>query len=280
MPIQMDASTRWETEAIRASASQRSNPPRPSAKRSSQGAATQRDVGDGSRWVTLKEAEAATGVPSNTVRKWVRKGTVDSYLESDGQLALRMVNLDSLLMRAKDLGRTVVERDTPDPNPEIEVAGETEPDLPEPPDDDRPPSPPTRPEDTMLVPVDAWNKMLNQLGNLHEAGQQLAEARERAAKAETESIFLRERLSEMRKDADAASRAEHAARVDQVIPNATDHLPLTTDSVSDVAPDIDSEPEVEVESPEGSGTASHSETTTYWRYLTTGWRDRKRRSRQ
>lgn len=50
----------------------------------------------------------------------------------------------------------------------------------------------------MLVPLDAWNKMLNQLGNLHEAGQQLAEARERAAKAETEAQFLKERLAEMR----------------------------------------------------------------------------------
>jgi hypothetical protein len=54
------------------------------------------------------------------------------------------------------------------------------------------------PEGTMLVPLDAWNKMLNQLGNLHEAGQQLAEARERAAKAETEVQFLRERLTELR----------------------------------------------------------------------------------
>ena len=50
----------------------------------------------------------------------------------------------------------------------------------------------------MIVPLDAWNKMLNQLGNLHEAGQQLAEARERAAKAETEVQFLRERLTELR----------------------------------------------------------------------------------
>ncbi len=40
---------------------------------------------------------------------------------------------------------------------------------------------------SMIIPVDAWNKMLTQLGNLHEAGQQLAEARERAARAETEA---------------------------------------------------------------------------------------------
>jgi hypothetical protein len=37
-----------------------------------------------------------------------------------------------------------------------------------------------------------------QLGNLHKAGQELAEARERAARAETEATFLRERLAELR----------------------------------------------------------------------------------
>jgi hypothetical protein len=40
--------------------------------------------------------------------------------------------------------------------------------------------------------------MLIQLGNLHQAGQELAEARERAARAETEATFLRERLAELR----------------------------------------------------------------------------------
>jgi hypothetical protein len=50
----------------------------------------------------------------------------------------------------------------------------------------------------MLVPIDAWDKMLIQLGNLHQAGQELAEARERAARAETEATFLRERLAELR----------------------------------------------------------------------------------
>ena len=134
----------------------------------------------------------------------------------------------------------------------------------------------------MLVPVDAWNKMLNQLGNLHEAGQQLAEARERAAKAETESVFLRERLSEM--------RAEQKT-TDQ---KTTDHRPQTTDAETEPATDAGVDkgsaisPSVvtgaelghaEGPNPEDlpEGTA---ETTTYWRYLTTGWRDRKRRSRE
>jgi len=54
----------------------------------------------------------------------------------------------------------------------------------------------------MLVPRDAWDKLMDQLGNLHEAGLQLASARERAAKAETEATFLRERLAEMRTERD------------------------------------------------------------------------------
>ena len=55
-----------------------------------------------------------------------------------------------------------------------------------------------------MVPLDAWNRMLNQLGNLHEAGRDLAEARERAARAETEAAFLRERLSDMREQLEQA----------------------------------------------------------------------------
>lgn len=55
----------------------------------------------------------------------------------------------------------------------------------------------------MLVPRAAWDKLMDQLGNLHEAGQQLAEARERAARYETEASFLRERLGELRAERDA-----------------------------------------------------------------------------
>lgn len=48
----------------------------------------------------------------------------------------------------------------------------------------------------VLVPVDTWARVLDQLGHLHEAGRELAEARERAAKAETQVEFLREQLTE------------------------------------------------------------------------------------
>lgn len=65
---------------------------------------------------------------------------------------------------------------------------------------------PTGHPDSVLVPLDQWTRLLNQLGNLHEAGQQLAEARERAAKAETESFFLKERIKEMRVRLEEAER--------------------------------------------------------------------------
>ena len=58
--------------------------------------------------------------------------------------------------------------------------------------------PASKRNDGVLVPLDQWTSLLNQLGNLHQAGQQLAEARERAAKAETEARFFSERLKEMR----------------------------------------------------------------------------------
>ena len=120
-------------------------------------------------WRTLREASELTGIPISTLRKWCRRDTVNSYLESDGELTLRMV----------EMGSVKAKRDTSRQTP---VASHE-------PEDTRHEAPPASPlvqppePGTMIVPVDAWNKMLNQLGNLHEAGQQLAEARERAAKS-------------------------------------------------------------------------------------------------
>ena len=58
----------------------------------------------------------------------------------------------------------------------------------------------TENEENMLVPISAWKKVLDQLGNLHEADKLMAEARERAAKAEAESEFLREKLKNTREE--------------------------------------------------------------------------------
>lgn len=134
-------------------------------------------------WVTLREANRATGIPVETLRKWARRSTIPSYLTPTSRgTSIRMVDLNGVVGRAEQLGRSPIAAPEPDA---ADAAGES-------------PAPSQPPAGTMIVPVDAWNKMLNQLGNLHEAGQQLAVARERAAKAETEAKFLRERLAEIR----------------------------------------------------------------------------------
>ena len=75
---------------------------------------------------------------------------------------------------------------------------------------------------SMLVPRDAWDKLMDQLGNLHEAGMLLATARERAAKAETEATFLRERLAEMRSERD---ELKDSAKVTAAKPQASTSAP-------------------------------------------------------
>ena len=159
----------WETEALRTSSNQASTTARSA----------------GGDWLTLREASDATGVQLSTLRNWARKGRVPTALEESADGTHRMVSLEGVRARARQLGHQVVEsRPTPAAGPGASPIIEDENVTP--------------PPGTMLVPIDAWDKMLHQLGNLHEAGQQLAEARERAGRAETEAAFLRERLAEMR----------------------------------------------------------------------------------
>ena len=145
------------------------------------------------RWVTLHEAEEVTGVPASTVRNWARKERVPTRFELTPEGQVRMVGLDEVVARARHLGRL---RPKPAAGP-----------GPAPPKRSPAPSEPAQeaPEGSVLVPIDAWNRMINQLGNLHQAGQQLAEARERAARAETEAVFLRERLNEIRREGERES---------------------------------------------------------------------------
>ncbi len=178
---------RWDTQVLRENRARRTGRP-----------AVSQDRRPVPVWVTLREASDATGIPVGTLGSWARRGTVDSYLEANGGRKLWIVDLDGVRRRARELGRPISSPRKP-PSPPAAVvdlrAGETEPSS-----QSSGVGSPLRGEqmETMIVPIDAWNKMLNQLGNLHEAGQQLAEARERAAKAETEALFLRERLTELR----------------------------------------------------------------------------------
>lgn len=268
----MDRTTRWETEALRASGKARQSPPRPT--KASRRPAT--------NWVTLKEAEAATGVPVNTLRKWVRKSAIPSYLESDGDLALRMVDLDAVERRARELGREPrsSQQKTQRVSAPTEPSARSSPAWEPSPSDPQVRTEPDRPETdvaTMMVPVDAWNKMLSQLGNLHEAGQQLAAARERAAKAETEAAFLRQRLTELRTETEPESDMTPAPGDSPVRSHDSDEVTKRPDA--DWSPP-DTEPSDPSPSNPGSdedGDGAAKPTTTYWRYLTTGWRERRRR---
>ena len=58
----------------------------------------------------------------------------------------------------------------------------------------------------LIVPLEAWQTVLNQLGNLHEANQLMAEARERAAKSEAEAEFLREKLKNTREQLEESKK--------------------------------------------------------------------------
>ena len=102
-------------------------------------------------------------------------------------------------------------KDDPEPDRPEPVVVERDDPVPEP----EPPTPPADPVDGVLVPVDTWTKVMDQLGNLHQAGQDLAEARERAARAETQVEFLRQQLADekakRRKPAAPKQTAEPAA---------------------------------------------------------------------
>jgi len=217
-----DATFLWETEALR-DTTRRRPPPVPTSGFSppaEPAAITSHDRD----WVTLRQAYAATGIPVETLRKWARRGSVPSRLDESVKGTRRMIRLADVMARARELGREVEPVPGAAPPDADPVPSSPDPASAAPPttvdlgdtvgdDDPAPPVTVTLDEaepsvDTMIVPIAAWDKMLMQLGNLHEAGQQLAEARERAAKAETENRFLRERLADMR----AAQTPESASR--------------------------------------------------------------------
>jgi hypothetical protein len=128
-----------------------------------------------STWVTLREASVKSAVSVATLRRWYRADKIRSRLDDGENGRRRLVVLEEVLARAKrSTGEEVVAS---------------------PPSSDATLAPPDR----ILVPVDAWEKALSQLGDLHQADSRLAEALERAAKAETERDFLRERLRELQR---------------------------------------------------------------------------------
>jgi len=130
--------------------------------------------------IALREAERRFGVRVSTLRAWARKGSIDGVKDESDQWLVTPESVAHHLSRKQPRATA----------PTAEAASATT------------TTGPTEDGAAMLVPRDAWDRLMDQLGNLHEAGLHLAEARERAAKAETEATFLRERLAEMRTERD------------------------------------------------------------------------------
>jgi hypothetical protein len=152
----------------------------------------------GSQRITLREAEHRFGVSVGTLRTWARKETIDAVRQKGSHGEQWMVTPESV---AHHLSRSPSRTATKSPKPTAPAKREA--------------TGPSTDGSAMLVPRDAWDKLMDQLGNLHESGLLLAEARERAAKAETEASFLRERLAEMRSERDdLKQRPRHPESVD------------------------------------------------------------------
>ena len=157
---------------------------------------------------SVAEAAAQLGRKPRTVRRYIETGQLAARrVRTPRGLEYRITDLT--LRYAEDgLGRPQpAEVDRGMPRPTGDDQG-TDPGMP------RPAEPVPVAENQVLVPIDAWQRMLEQLGNLHQAGQQLAEARERAAKAETEATFLRERLAELRTENERLREMPAPAHVD------------------------------------------------------------------
>lgn len=163
--------------------------------------------------ISLREAEHRFGVTASTLRGWARRATIDAVL-ADGPGGRRwMVTPESV---AHHLAHGA--RDGAPARPAAPRGRDA--------------TGPSTDGSAMLVPRDAWDRLMDQLGNLHEAGLQLAEARERAAKAETEASFLRERLGEIRSERDELKKKVEAAPVTApaITPKPATH-PTTWDAL-------------------------------------------------
>ena len=267
-----DPLIRWETEALRESAARRQDPhtPGPPRSRKKDAWVTLRDAHHetGLPVETLRKWARRNHVPSEIrttdfgERRVIDLVAVEQRAVTLGR-TLRPIPIEQRddesagpdAVPAADVAAVDIRNEAAQPSEADDVAeaptdhdldesaSPTEPPSTEPPSGDTPShtgdntgAAGDAPAGTMIVPIAAWDRMLMQLGNLHEAGQQLADARERAAKAETEALFLRERLAELR---------------NQLTPPAV------------VAP------------PSPAAATAADAPQPMWRYILRGWRERK-----
>jgi excisionase family DNA binding protein len=139
--------------------------------------------------LTLSEAARTAGVTDRTLRRWLAKGDIPGRQVPSAHGPQWLVPLAAVQQRARPNGQA----GSPSGKGSAVVA-----DLP---------------EGYLPVPVEAWQATVTQLANLHQAGQELAEVRERAATAETTAAFLRERNDALRQEvAELRQRLERSTK--------------------------------------------------------------------
>lgn len=146
------------------------------------------------RWVTLREAQAEAGVSLSALRKWYRSGVIRSQDKEGVHGPHKLVAIDDVHRRIN----AYREATSPSVVPLVVVP---------------PPSSNDGNGDNhgqMLVPREAWQQVMDQLGHIHQAGRELAEAREEKAKAEVTVDFLRPQLEDLRSALEAKDRALNA----------------------------------------------------------------------
>lgn len=139
----------------------------------------------GKELIPLRDAAELAGVSVGALRKRYQAGDLERHYADDGRVLLETEAVRRLygIAGASQTTATPV----PAPAPEAET-----------------------PPGSVLVPLAAWEKTLEQLGNLHQAGQELAAARELVGRLEEREAFARERrrAAEERADALEAELAE------------------------------------------------------------------------
>lgn len=154
------------------------------------------DGSDGERWVTLRDANAITGASVSALRKWYRNGTVRSEEREGPHGMQRYVWLADVRERQRVWREAQEQRDSPViPAP---AGGDTAESAPE----------PAAAEGMVLVPMEAWQRTLDTISHgfaaMHEAGQDLAAAREMAGAQRSKAEFLERRVIELRDQLDRA----------------------------------------------------------------------------
>lgn len=118
--------------------------------------------------IPIAEAARLTGATKKAIRSRVERGSLPAVLE-DG---VRKVSL-------ADLARVGLLTEDGQPLEQPQRAHEEA-------------------NGSMLVPLSDWQRLMEQVGNIFELSRELAETSARAAKAETQADFFRERLQEER----------------------------------------------------------------------------------